>query len=304
MNVATGAVFDAGDSGPAGTMQLDALTGGGTFQGGNSSLISVTIGAAGGGGTFSGTIKENLSSSLGIVKTGGGTEIFSGINTYSGHTIVNGGGLIINGTAGSGIVLVNSGTLGGIGTISGAVSIGAGATLAPGAPTGTLTMLNTLTLAGNTLITINSGAASKVAGLTGIGYSGTLTVTNAGAPLTPGSSFTLFSAKSSSGNFSSIIGNPGDGLAFHFNPANGVLSVVSTTMPTTPTNLTFTANSGSLTLNWPASYTGWILQAQTNPVGLGITSSNWLDVTGSGLTNSMSFGISPTNNVFFRMRLP
>lgn len=304
MNITNGAVFDAADAGPTGTMQIDALTGGGTFQGGDSDLITVTIGVAGGSGTFSGTIKDDVSASLGIVKTGGGTEIFSGPNTYSGDTIVNGGALLINGTAGSGIVLVNSGTLGGTGTISGAVSIGPGATLAPGAPTGTLTMLNTLTLAGNTLITLNSGAAGKIAGLTGIDYSGTLTVTNIGGPLSPGSTFTLFSAASPAGNFSSINGNPGNGLAYRFNPANGVLTVVSTVLPTTPTNLTFKAGSGSLRLNWPASYTGWILQAQTNPPSQGITSSNWFDVTGSASTDSMTFTISPTNNVFFRMRLP
>lgn len=305
MNITNGAVFDALDSGLTGTMQIDALTGGGTFQGGYAGLITVTIGVAGGSGTFSGTIRDNAGASVEMVKTGSGTEIFSGPNTYSGNTIVNGGTLIINGTAGSGIVLINSGTLSGTGTISDAVSIGPGATLAPGASngTGTLTMLNTLTLAGNTLITLNSGAASTIAGLTGIDYSGTLTITNVGGPLSAGSSFKLFSARSSAGNFSSIIGNPGGGQAFHFNPANGVLSVVSTTMPATPTNLTFKANSGSLTVNWPASYTGWVLQAQTNPVWLGVT-SNWVDVTGSGSTNSMTIGINPTNNVFFRMRLP
>ena len=75
------------------------------------------------------------------------------------------------------------------------------------------------------------------------------------------------------------------------------------TLPTAPTNLTFKANAGSLTLNWPASYTGWILQAQTNPLWLGIT-SNWLDVTGSAATNSLTIAISPSNNVYFRMRLP
>jgi autotransporter-associated beta strand protein len=237
------------------------------------------------------------------VKTRSGTEIFSGANTYSGNTIVNGGTLIINGTAGSGIVLVNSGTLGGTGTISGAVSISPGATLAPGAPTGTLTMLNTLTLAGNTLITLNSGAASTIAGLTGIDYSGTLIITNIGAPLRIGSSFKLFSAGSSAGNFSSIIGNPGHGQVFRFNPGDGVLTVISATLPTTPTNVTFKATSSTLTVNWPVSYTGWILQAQTNPVWQGMT-SNWVDVTGSDSTDSMTIAISPTNNVFFRMRGP
>lgn len=303
MNIAGGAIFDAVESGPSATMQIDALTGSGIFEGGYFGLTTVTIGIAGGSGTFSGTLQDDPSAQLAVVKTGSGTEIFSGTNTYSGNTTVNAGTLLINGTAGSGTVTVNGGTLGGTGTISGAVSIGAAGTLAPGAPTGTLTIPNSLSLAGNTLITLNSGASSQVTGITNVTYGGTLTITNIGAPLSSGNSFTLFSASAFSGNFSSIIGSPGAGRAFVFNPTNGVLSVVSV-FPTTPTNLTFKVNSGALTLNWPSNYTGWILQSQTNPLSGGITSSNWVDVSGSASTDSMSFTISPTNNVFFRMRLP
>lgn len=308
MNIAGGAAFDAVESGPTGTMQIDALTGAGIFQGGyfgnpNGGLSIVSIGVAGGSGTFSGTLQDDSDARLGIVKAGNGTEIFSGTNTYSGNTTVTGGTLVINGTAGSGGVIVSAGVLAGTGAIFGPANFSTAGTLAPGAPTGTLTISNSLSLAGNTLITLNSGAHSEVTGLTSVTYGGTLTITNIGGPLSPGNVFTLFSAQSWSGNFSSIIGNPGPGLAFTFNPVNGVLSVIST-LPTTPTNLTYSANSGTVTLKWPSNYTGWILQAQSNPLFMGITTGNWADVTGSASTDSMTFAISPTNNVFFRMRLP
>lgn len=308
MNIASGAVFEAAEAGPSGTMQIDALTGGGIFQGGfslnpNGGLSTVTIGVAGGTGIFSGTLQDDPSARLGIVKAGNGSEIFSGTNTYSGNTTVIGGTLVIDGTAGSGGVNVSVGTLAGTGTIFGAVDFSTSGTFAPGAPTGALIISNGLGLAGNTLITLNSGANSEVIGLTSVNYGGTLTVTNIGAPLSPGTSFTLFSAAKFSGSFSSIIGNAGTGRAFVFNRTNGVLSVVPA-LPTTPTNLTFNVNSKAMTLNWPSNYTGWILQSQTNPLTIGITTSNWVDISSSASTDAMSFVISPTNNVFFRLRLP
>jgi fibronectin-binding autotransporter adhesin len=98
--VASGAVFDAVESGPSGSTQIDALNGAGTFQGGyefngNGGLTSLTIGVAGGSGTFSGNFLNDIDARLGIVKTGSGTETFSGTNSYAGGTSVNGGELVI-----------------------------------------------------------------------------------------------------------------------------------------------------------------------------------------------------------------
>jgi hypothetical protein len=167
---------------------------------------------------------------------------------------------------------------------------------------GTLTISNSLSLAGNTLVAISSGINSQVTGLSSVNYGGTLTITNLGEPLIAGSTFTLFKASSSSGNFASIIGDPGSGLRFNFNPTNGVLSVAAT-YPTSPTNLAYSVSSNAVTVSWPANYTGWILQAQTNTLSTGIA-TNWVDVAGSASVDSISFQISPTNCVFFRMRLP
>jgi hypothetical protein len=308
LNIASNAVFDAVEAGLTGTMQIDALTGAGIFQGGyfgnaNSGLTTITIGIAGGSGTFSGKLQNDASARLGVAKVGAGTEIFSGTNNlYTGGTLVGSGTLVINGNAGLGNVTVTNGTLAGVGSVAGSVIVGTNGTFAPGFPTGTFSVTNTLSLAGNTLITLNSGANSQVTGLASVTYGGTLTITNLGGPLVVGNTFTLFSAAAWSGNFAAITGNAGNSLGFNFNPTNGVLTVVPT-LPTTPTNISYTMQAGLITVKWPANYTGWILQAQTNTLARGI-GTNWTDVPGSAAVASMNFPMNHTNSVFFRLRLP
>ena len=75
-----------------------------------------------------------------VTKTGPGTQVFTGANTYDGGTTVTGGMLLANNTTGSGTgsgpVTVNGGTLGGTGIIapdgSSPITIDAGGKLAPG----------------------------------------------------------------------------------------------------------------------------------------------------------------------------
>jgi uncharacterized protein with beta-barrel porin domain len=221
----------------------------------------------------------------------------TGTNTYTGGTSINGGVLVVDGSLGAGSVTVPGGTLTGTGSIGGPVSISSGGTLAPGAPLGALAINNTLSLAGNTLVTLSNGVCSRVTGLASVTYGGTLTVTNLGGPLSPGQTFSLFGASSASGN---IAGNAGNGLAYSFNPANGVLSLIPT-LPLTPTSLTYLVQSNSLYLNWPPGYTGWILQSQTNRLSVGL-GTNWVDVPGSAATDAVTFPIGPGNTVFFRLR--
>jgi hypothetical protein len=71
---------------------------------------------------------------------------------------------------------------------------------------------------------------------------------------------------------------------------------------TTPTNMTFSVSSGTLSLTWPGSYQGWI--AQSNSVNLANT-NDWFDIAGSASVTNLSIPISPaTPNVFYRLRLP
>jgi autotransporter-associated beta strand protein len=241
-----------------------------------------------GNGSFSvaGVISDGTAATS-ISKSGNGTLSLAAVNTYSGPTTVTGGALA------------------GTGTISGPVNVGTGGTLSPGAPLGVLTINNNLTLAGTTFVTVNktSGASSQVAGLTNVTYGGLLTVTNLSGTLALGDSFPVFPATSFTGNFSSIAPAPGAGLAWNFNPANGVLSVV-TGVAANPTNITFSVSSGTLALSWPADHLGWILQAQTNSISKGL-GTNWADVAGSGSVIQTNINIVPTNpTVFFRLRSP
>ena len=132
-------------------------------------------------------------------------------------------------------------------------------------------------------------------------YGGTLTVTNLAGTLALGDHFTLFSPGTSASSFSSIIGSPGLGLAYTF--ANGVLSVVNGPA-TNPTNIVFAVNGNTLTLSWPADHLGWTLQAQTNSLGVGV-STNWVRVPGSSSVISTNIIMNPTNpTVFYRLVYP
>jgi len=254
--------------------------------------------------TVAGVISDGTAPTS-VAQTGNGTLTLAGVNPYSGTTTVSGGALNVSGTLGTGAVTVSAGTLTGTGIIGGTVAVAAGATFAPGAPLGPLTINNSLSLAGNTLVSVNPtlGTSSQVTGLTSVTYGGILTVTNLSGTITAASSFPLFTAAASTGNFTSITPALGGGLAWNFSPASGVLSVVAT-LPATPTNITTSVSGGNLTLTWPANYTGWILQAQTNALSVGL-GTNWVDVAGSAATNSVTLPIVSTNPAaFFRLRHP
>jgi autotransporter-associated beta strand protein len=304
LNIASNAVFDAVEAGD-GIMQIGALTGAGTFRGGYpgnfDGQTTLAMGAGGASGKFNGSLQDDANARLAIIKGGSGKEILLGNNTYTGNTAINFGALEVDGALGATAVEVASGTLSGAGTIAGPVIVDPSGVFAPGSPAGALTISNTLALFGNTIMALSPSGNSQVAGLSKVAYGGNLTIINLGAPLQAGQAFVLFSAAASSGNFASITGAAGNNLAFSFDPAQGVLSVVSTLPP--PANIVYRAQSGGLMLNWPANYAGWILQAQTNPPSMGIT-TNWIDVAGSAAVDSMTFAIDHSNSVFFRLRAP
>ncbi len=85
LNIAAGAVFD----GVSSNVQIDALTGTGTYQAGNYGPRTLTIGVNGGSGTFSGTIQGNgqggspLSQPT-IEKVGTGVEVLNGTLNFHG----------------------------------------------------------------------------------------------------------------------------------------------------------------------------------------------------------------------------
>jgi hypothetical protein len=82
-----------------------------------------------------------------------------------------------------------------------------------------------------------------------------------------------------------------------------VLSVVTSTIATNPTNITFSVTGNSLTMSWPSDHLGWALQ--TNSVGL--SADAWFDYpasTGSRDTTSVTIPVGGSTNVFFRLKYP
>jgi autotransporter-associated beta strand protein len=244
------------------------------------------------------------------VKTGIGQLTLVGDDSaFGGITTVSNGTLLVNSDLGTSLVYVKGGILGGTGYISGAVTNQSG-TLSPGTNgIGTLTIANDLTLASGsfTTVQVNQGAAMAdlVTGLNAVTYGGTLVVTNLSGTLDTNSTFTLFSASTHVGNFSTISGSPGNGLAWSF--TNGVLSVIEQSYATYPTNITASVSGGTLTLTWPTTHLGWILQSQTNALTVGLTTptNTWFDVAGSSASNTNIITINAANpTVFYRLRLP
>jgi autotransporter-associated beta strand protein len=233
----------------------------------------------------------------GLIKKGSGEVYLDAANSYTGTT------------------LVTNGTLAGIGSITGPVVVAPAGNLGAGdagATVGTLTINNNLALQGKATLRINKTGGSPVQDQVvvsgNINYGGTLTVSNItsdATPLTTSDTFQLFSVTGSpNGNFTSIAGTPGTGLAYSFNPTSGVLSIVTSTIASNPTNITATVTGSTLALSWPADHLGWILQSQTNALSTGLR-NNWVDVAGSAAVTSTNEPIIPSNpTVFYRLRHP
>ena len=232
----------------------------------------------------------------GLVKKGSGTVYLDSGSSYTGTTVVTNGTLAGAGSVSSPVVVAITGNIGG-GNAS-----GLGTFTITGQP---LTILGKATMR----ISKTSGVTNSdlLTGMSTVAYGGTLVVSNATADtnlLAAGDVFTLFSASASTGNFGSISGSPGAGLAYSFNPTNGVLTVVSNTVATNPIPIGYSLNGNSLTLTWPGDHLGWILQGQTNGLNIGV-SNNWHDVPGSGSSTQAVISVSGGNpTVFFRLRSP
>lgn len=227
----------------------------------------------------------------GLVKIGNGTLYLDGTNTYTGSTVVSNGVLAGTGSIASPILVKTTGT------------IGAGDA---GVAVGTLTISNNLTIQGGAVLRISKTGGSRtndlISGLSTVNYGGTLTVSNVTADATPlaaGDTFTLFTATTHGGNFNSIAGSAGAGLAYAF--TNGVLSVVSGG-PGGSAKLTNSFSGNTLSLSWIAGQ-GWRLQMQTNGLNTGL-GTNWIYLT-DGATSSTNIIVDSTKpTAFYRLKYP
>ena len=276
--------------------------GGGTVAAAGGSGISLTLG--GGGSYLFGGVINN---SGGIVKSGSGQQILSGVNLYTGPTVVNSGTLLVNGSLASGsTVTVSGGRFGGTGTINGPTTVNAGAVLAAGNNgIGTLTFNNNLTL--------NAASTNSFNVTTAGGVSNKVAVAGTYGGHWP----TALSGTSGSDNrhisFVHLWQHQRDNFQHepgirrgscwnrlrcrHGHRPDGTLRG-RLGVNLTPTNIMTSVSGNVLTLSWPADHTGWRLLMQTNHLaaGLSANTNDWVTVPGSA-------GIHQTN-ITMNLALP
>jgi autotransporter-associated beta strand protein len=135
VTIASGATFDLNGH----TDTVNGISGAGNIDDtAPATNAQLTFGGTNTSGTLSGTIQNTGGGSLSLIKTGTGTEILSGNNTYSGKTTIQNGALsvasinsVTGGTASSGLgapTTVANGTIdmGGTGTTGTLIVTGAG----------------------------------------------------------------------------------------------------------------------------------------------------------------------------------
>ena len=317
---AFGVVHLAQNADASGTVQLD----GGVITASEVSMPSA------GFSTFSfngGTLAASASNtnfmhglSLAYVEAGGAV-IDSGVNAIAiEQPLIDGGGggltkngtgaLLLNGNNSySGATTVTAGTLGGHGTLTGPLVVQSGAILSPGVAIGTLTVNNTVNLAvgSTTVMEVNKTANTSdlVASSAEVAYNGTLVLKNLSGTLQVGDTFTLFSAGSYSGAFSSVVSQtPNQTVTWDTSKLAVDGSVKVATTVAAPVVLASVVSGGNLHLSWPANQIGWELQTQSNPLTTGL-STNWVTVSGSTTTNQVSLPVDPTDaSEFFRLVFP
>ncbi|OLY76826.1 autotransporter outer membrane beta-barrel domain-containing protein [Pseudomonas sp. ATCC PTA-122608] len=95
-----------------------------------------------------------------LIKSGAGSLILTGDNTYRGPTTVNGGRLAVNGSLTSAVTVNDSGTLGGSGRIA-ALQVNSGGTVAPGNSVGTLQVAGDVNLAAGSTYAVELTSTSS-----------------------------------------------------------------------------------------------------------------------------------------------
>jgi autotransporter-associated beta strand protein len=246
----------------------------------------------------------------GLAKLGAGLLVLTNTdNTLTGQSFVSNGTLRVDGAIPGAVAVRNGAVLAGYGFIGGAVTLDTGATLALGSSIDSMTLGATPSLNGTVVAKIdrNGGVFTNdqfKLPSSPMAYGGTLLLSNVGATLQLGDTFTLFSATAHSGSFTNIVGSPGGGLVYYLR--NGVLTVANP-VATSATSLACAVSGSSLMLSWPSDHTGWRLLAQTNRLaqGLSLDTNDWTTVSGSQDTNQLTISVDPAKPCgFYRLVWP
>jgi autotransporter-associated beta strand protein len=179
-------------------------TGAIALSGTNTSRTFTLTGTNTGNNTLTGILGDNGTGPTSLVKSGSGTWVLAGANTYTGGTVVSGGTLTLTGSLASGVVVQNGGTLAQSGVVNGNVVLEAGAAYSPGGGggmTGQATVNGSLSVNSGATLSFdiggtNQGSASGgydyVTGVTQLNLSGKLSINLVNGFLpTAGQSFTL-----------------------------------------------------------------------------------------------------------------
>jgi len=80
--------------------------------------------------------------------------------------------------------------------------------------------------------------------------------------------------------------------------------VIQSPVASYSTNVSFSVSGSTMTISWPTTHLGWILQAQTNGLSSGL-GNTWFDVAGSASVTTVNIGINANSpSVFYRLRHP
>jgi autotransporter-associated beta strand protein len=229
----------------------------------------------------------------GFMVSGAGSVYLNGANTYTRDT-TNAAGF-----------------LAGSGSISSLLGVGPGATLGGGsqAAIGTFTINSNVILNGNVRIRVDKSLTQSndlvsVSGTITNGGTGTVTVTNIGATtLAAGDRFRIFSGPVSNGAALAVTG----GAVGWVNDlaTDGSIQVGGVIADYT-TNISYSVGGATLSITWPQTHLGWILQSQTNALTTGINpAGTWYDIPSTANVTSSDIPVISANpTVFYRLRHP
>lgn len=181
--------------------------------------VTANIGVSTGTLTYAGTIAGSGLNTGGVItainKTGAGTLDLTGVNNYTGRTIINDGTLAVNGSITSAVTVNSGGTLGGNSTINNSVSVQNGGTFAPGNSIGTTTVNGSLTFAVGSIYSVEADADGNSDRINVTGAPGTATINGGTVAVLAGAGtyqestlYTILNATGGvTGTFSSITSN-------------------------------------------------------------------------------------------------